>query len=160
MASAMGVKKISVNPVNARTPLAIINQFSSGASATASNAMQGQGGPKAVLSGALTANILVTSLNISGAGSLFFLGVSTQDTTSRTIRAKLTLDGVVVFDATSSAISTTADGIILVGTVLVNASGLGFCYGNIPFQNSCVLQIASSLSETNKIATLYSYATY
>lgn len=112
-----------------------------------------------VLSGALTAATLKTLLTISGAGELFHLMAYTKDGTSRTVRCRVTLDGVVVFDATTAAIALTNTGLIVVGADNLSAT-IVTNRGSMRFVTSCVVEVASSLSETDKMAIGYTAQTY
>lgn len=118
------------------------------------------GGEKTTLSGALTANTLKTVLNINGAGTLKTCAVQAKDATSRTLRLKITLDGNVVFDpGMSGAIAASGVSIIGVGGIsfLGSAGNYILTFERIPFNNSCLVEIASSLTETDKLALLYAY---
>lgn len=101
---------------------------------------------KEVLSGALTAATLKTILSITGGGVLEFIQTRQVDTTSRTHRMRITIDGTVVLDSTSSACVTSNNG----GTFITSP---------IPFSASLLVEIASSLTETDKIATGLKYRT-
>jgi len=116
---------------------------------------------KIVSSGSVTANTLKTILSITGAGYLDIVGISSVNTTARTHRIKITLDGItspqVAFDATSQEISTSYYGMLAIG----NATSIGSF--QIPtalptyFAKSCLVEFASSLTETDKQYLLYAY---
>lgn len=147
----------------ARVPAALIQANSvsgwAGISASLDNNLQ-VSGAKAILSGALTANTLATVLSITGAGSMRLLGITTVDATSRTLRLQLTLDGVVAFDSTSASIAAANSGdVVVAGSV--GASGIGaFGEADLPFKTSCVVKVASSLTETDKVKIRTKYWTY
>ena len=126
-----------------RVPTAIVNAFSSGSPAgvaiTRQNAAE-------ILSGAVTSGVLKTVLSHTGAGCLKNLYVYTKDSTSRTVRIKVTLDGTSVFDSTSSAIALSGAGLCVVGPVQDTAGDRVF------YNASLTVEIASSISETDKIA--------
>lgn len=103
-----------------------------------------------VASGALTANTLKTLIDRTGAGKINFLTVTAQDTTSRTMRIKITIDGVVVYNVTSAANVTNGGGIIAIGAYGPTAAAL--VYGCVEYDTSFKVEIASSLTETNKLA--------
>lgn len=109
------------------------------------------------LSGALTANVLSTMLSISGSGGLVsWLQVQSKDATSRTIRIKVTVDGVVVCDVTSAAIAAAQYGLQIVG----GGKASSFTSNNdipIKFNNSFLVEVASSLTETGTIDLGYRY---
>lgn len=119
---------------------------------------------KTTLSGALTANTLATILNITGtAGQMPALAVATNDATSRTIRVKVTVDGTSVYDFTSAATTTSGNGVSIVGfnTNLLLSGGSTQMTASAPikFRSSLKIEIASSLSETDKLTAYYKYNT-
>lgn len=137
----------------------IVNAFSAGgASASLSTAVTGNTSVLASSAGALTANTLKSVLSLTGRGSLRFAGAFATDTTSRTIRLKVTIDGASIFDATTNAITATNTGIIGVGTVATSALGyISVMMQPITFQSSCLVQVASSLTETDKVGSMLNY---
>lgn len=107
---------------------------------------------KEVLSGALTANTLATVLSLTGPGEVPLLTSYTKDGTARTVRTVVIVDGVTVFDFTSASIGVPNRGAIVAGQV----AGGGITQGNpIRFSVSLVVQQASNLTETDKIALAY-----
>ena len=142
----------------ARTPKVIVNKYSAGG-VTAQASEINSSSAVALVSGALTANTLKTILSITGAGSLNFLSLVTVDTTSRTVRLKLTLDGVVAFNATSAAITVAGNGLLAVGSGTSTSQG-PYAVEATHFNVSCLVEIASSLTETDKVTTYYTYRTY
>lgn len=110
-----------------------------------------------VLSGALTANVLATALSVTGAGEIGYLSLYSKDATSRTLRIKITVDGntTAVVDATSGAVAAANAGILIVGYLASSAAP----YVGIPiplrWNASLLIEIASSLTETDKIAIAY-----
>lgn len=143
-----------------RPPASIVNYFSAGGATL--YAVPAWLPAKQTLSGALTANTLKTMLTISGAGVLKFAGVQSLDTTSRTLRIKITLDGIVVFDATSAATTVSyATQVGVGGLTTYSQATPSFLpeLERVPFNVSCVVEIASSLSETDKLASLLAYET-
>lgn len=142
-----------------QTPKVLINNFSTTnwTPITCNTTTAQYFGFKSTLSGAMTANTLTTVLSVTGGGVLNILGAIANDTTSRTIRMKLTLDGVVVFDSTSSAITTAAMGGFCVGQG-EQATVTAF-YDAIPFTSSCLFEVASSLTETDKLTFYTRYRT-
>lgn len=108
------------------------------------------------LSGALTANTLKSMVNITGtSGSIPQCALITNDTTSRTVRLKITVDGAYDYDVTSSAIVSTGYGVVAAGSI---SFGVAFLLNDgepIKFKTSCQIWIASSLTETDKITLLY-----
>lgn len=101
-------------------------------------------------SGALTANTLVDLINESGsAGFLSHLSIYTNDATSRTLRIVVTVDGTIIYDYTSAAITATGTGAMLAGTYnpLLSSS-----LPPIAYTNSIRVQYASSVTETGKFS--------
>lgn len=109
------------------------------------------GRSKEVLSGALTANTLATVLSLTGPGEVPLLTSYTKDATVRTVRTVVIVDGVTVFDFTSASIGTANRGAIVAG------QWVGYVtQGNpIRFSVSLVVQQASDLTETDKLALAY-----
>lgn len=134
----------------------IVNYFSAGGvSANDVNASQSTNA-REVLSGALTAATLSTVLSITGAGSMAYLSAYTKDTTARTVRLFVIADGVTVFDATTNSIAVALRGLIAAGCIPAAATPGG---AEIHFNASCVVRVASSLSETDKVAIAYNLET-
>ena len=139
----------------------IVNAFSSGNNSRTLMATFGGGTvAKGYTSGALTANTLATILSVTGRGSINFASAYSADATTRTIRLKITIDGVSVFDATTNSISTNATGLVGIGGVIDSSTNYTMpIFQPVRFYSSCLVQIASSLSETNKITTDINYET-
>lgn len=137
----------------------IVNRFSAGGAAVgASISNSTNQNAKTTASGALTSATLATIHNITGRGRLNLLTAYVADTTSRTVRIVLTIDGTVVFDATSSAITIPGDGMVAVGVVTSASGALEF--QPIDFQQSMKVEIASSLTETDKVTVGINYETW
>jgi hypothetical protein len=134
----------------------IVNAYSSGGVQSGITVLGsvGNNATEVVPSGELTANVLATALSVTGGGEVPFLTVGTKDTTSRTVRAKVTVDGVVVFDATSSAVTILGSGMAVVGY-----NGGAGIYVQAPapirFNSSLLVEIASSRTETGKVSISY-----
>ena len=143
-----------------RTPRAIINRTSTtGATADTLDFAAGFN-IRQTTSGTLSAATLVDVLNITGSGELNFAACAGVDATSRTHRFKLTLDGVVVYDATTAATAALRTGIMLVGGMSSAASTPAMYVEKITFNVSCRLEYASSLGETAKTIFGTLYRTY
>jgi hypothetical protein len=113
-------------------------------------------GPVNRLSGACTAGVLRTILSVTGPGCISYLGYEAIDATIRAHRIKLTLDGNVVFDATTAS---TADILSAVTEVIGSVSPFsvtgsdywgGWQEMPVMFNASLLLEYASSLTETDK----------
>lgn len=114
---------------------------------------------RAGLSAALSAGVLSTALSISGSGSgyLDIFAATSVDATSRTHRVKITIDGTVVFDATTAAVSQADGGIVPVGNIVTSASTKTIMPFPMRFVSSCLVEYASSLGETAKTNYYYAY---
>ncbi len=113
---------------------------------------------KETLSGALTAATLATVNSITGRGRLNSLTAYAKDATARTVRCQLIIDGVTVFDATTNSVSAGGAGLVVLG--IMDTSAVTQVFQPIDFYTSCVVRIASSLTETDKIATGINYETW
>lgn len=145
-----------------RSTKSIVNYFSSGGvvspgavdiSASAIN------NAKEVLSGALTANTLKSVLSITVPGSMPYLAAYSKDGTARTIRLVVCVDGVIspyAFDSTTSSFSSANRGVIAAGVQAGNYVPGGPA---INWAASCEVFIASSLTETDKVAIAYNAET-
>lgn len=146
-----------------RPVTSIINEFSSGGVKSAmallpiAAGVAGYAGCKKVLSGALTASTYKELLSITGAGIIDMCGAVAEDTTSRTIGLKLVIDGVAVFDAVSSAITTAGMGIVALGICSSYSSYLMLVPQPCVFAKSLSIQVKSSLSETDMVRLGYNY---
>lgn len=108
--------------------------------------------------GALTANTLVTALSLSGQGAISLLGCAGVDVTSRTHRLKVTLDGTVIFDATSNAFTTAGGCHMAIGGFIPNASTFATpIFEQLTFNSSLLVEYASSVTETAKSLVFYRY---
>jgi hypothetical protein len=122
----------------------IINRFSSGGVSVSNVENFAVGNTLEVTApGAYTSGVLQTVISHTGRGRLNILSVYCKDSTSRTLRCRITLDGVVVFDATSNAIAASTNGIVPVGYYAT----VGVAPQQIDYQSSLLVEVASSLSE-------------
>lgn len=143
-----------VQPVSplGRTPAAIVNGYSSGG--VLSGGTTGAFNPIAqkILSGALTAGVAKPLLSIAGAGLLELCGSAAQDATVRAVTLIVIADGVTMFYSSTPAVAQSDKGIWAVGGM--GTGGTPFPVGQlpIPFASSLVVQLISSLTETDKNA--------
>jgi hypothetical protein len=138
----------------------IVNGFSSSGVAPNFISFSSIRGTKVNVSGALTSNTLATVLNITGtAGSMSQLAVSTVDGAARTIRVKVTIDGsgTATFDATSASVAASNYGVIVAGVTDTSASPLLVDGYPIKWKTSCLVEVASSVTETAKFNIGYRY---
>ena len=133
----------------------IVNYYSSGGVNSGAVLTGGAGtNAKEELSGALTSATLKTLLTVTGGGEVPLLFAHVKDTTSRTLRVRVTVDGTVAFDGTTSAITTANHGLIVVGQISTTSLVLASPSG-IRFNASLVVEVASSVTETDKVAIFY-----
>lgn len=108
------------------------------------------------LSGAMTLNTLKSFLSVSGTGGeMPVLSVRTNDATARTIRVKITVDGVA-YDFTSTSINSSGWGVTLAGS---NSSANPNFTPPIRWKSTFVIEIASSVTETDKLTIEWIYNT-
>ena len=142
--------------VHGRSPTTIINSFST--SPFTPEQVQ-TGLCKIILSGALTAATLATVLSVTGAGVIGVLYIRPVDATSRTIRLQVIIDGVTVFDSTSSTMASSTQGAFAIGSISSNNTYPISGDEAVPFNTSFVVKVASSLTETDKVAIGVRYRT-
>ena len=136
------------------TTKSIINAYSVAGWVAESINVVGVAGTKIVLSGALIANTLATVFSkTDGPCEFSQLYFETVDSTARTMRVKVTVDGVVAFDYTSASISTAQNGCCL--------AGMQHYLYSVPMSpirsaGTILIEIASNLTETNKFKIGYS----
>lgn len=136
-----------------RPPKTIVNGFStSGFTPMLSTAFGAQQGAKRVLSGSLTANTLKTVLSLSGQGIVNYLSFFSLFNITRTMRCKVTIDGNVVFDSTSAPFSSYDGGFVIGAASPVPSGAAAISLEQIPYYNSFVVEVASSLTETDNMA--------
>ena len=148
-----------------RVPKMLVNRASSGGVTDAGVllGLANTAGIKVVTSGALTAATLVTVLSLTGQGAVGILACAGVDNTTRAHRMKVTVDGVVVFDATTDSSSSWYAGIVVTGGLFLNGSAYNSILAvpdYIPFNSSFLVEYASSLTETAKTNFGYIYRTY
>ena len=110
-----------------------------------------------VASGALTANTYDETIAVTGPGIIRTVGVSSADSTSRSVGLKIIIDGATVFDKTTDPISTAGNGSFAVGYMHGTYRESVF-FEHIAFKQSLSLQIKSSRTETDKVNLLYMIA--
>ena len=114
----------------------------------------------AALSGAMTSATLKTALTITGRGRVNWLELYTNDATSRTLRMKLTLDGTVIRDHTTSAIAATSTGFVGLGVGVYEGGPFTMLFQPLTFTDSLLVEIASSVTETDKASFAYNYEVF
>jgi hypothetical protein len=124
----------------------ISNRFSAGGSSLTNVGASTTG--TVVASGVGTANTLKTLLTVNGSGYVpFLICYSNSATPAHTIRCKVFVDGVSVFDATTDTITTTVQrGIAVVDAVPSATSSVAPTGVPIRFSYSFVVLVASSPS--------------
>lgn len=117
---------------------------------------------KKILSGSMpTAGTLYTPTGfpLVGPGVVSFLDVYENDGTSRSLRCKVTIDGAVAFDSTSTtAVGAAGRGAEIIGTT--GSSVSAYIPDPMPFNTSFLVELASSNnSETNTMTVGIVYHT-
>lgn len=135
-------------------PTSIVNAFSANGATPITFGAVLQSELKVVLSGALTANVLATVLSLTGRGVVSWAAAAAVDATSRTHRLKITIDGTVVFDATTAAAAAANAGCLAIGSLVTNNIMVP---DNVPFNTSFLMEYASSITETGKTNFSYKY---
>lgn len=114
-------------------------------------------GMASVLSGAVTASTYKTILSITGSGVINFLGARTINSTAKIAALRVTIDGVVVFDGTTTSFAQANRVICALGFLThVTASGVNYLsYNPVAFNQSFLVEIMSSLTETDQTQLVY-----
>lgn len=116
------------------------------------------GSAATLLTPALTAGVLTNLLTIIGRAEVPILLLTAVDATSRQLRLQVVVDGVIVFDAMSNAIVTAGNGL---GAAAPLQPSSGIFAGNpIRSNNSIVVNVSSSVSETAKAQLTYASQTF
>lgn len=116
------------------------------------------GQTKIVLSGTQVAGVLAPVLSLSGKGAIGFLACANADATSRTHRLKVTIDSIVVWDATSPASVSMNNWLFAIGCALpFGAAQAQVIPDYLQFNKSLLVEYASSLSETGQTVLAYKY---
>lgn len=138
-----------------RATASIINYFSSGGVSLTNVGASASNNARELLSGALTATTLKSLLSFTGAGRLPYLAAYSKDTTARTVRLRVCVDGVTstyAFDATTDSMTVAGKGLLAAGAAPSNATASG---AEIVWNISCEIWVASSVTETDKVAIAY-----
>ena len=107
----------------------------------------------------MVASTLKTILSVAGGGSIDFLAAWVADATARTLRMRITLDSTVVYDFISASAATVSNGAVFIGGGNNNASNIANPQP-LAFNTSLLVEMASSLTETDKFSIGYRYITY
>lgn len=104
--------------------------------------------------------VLQTVLSATGRGTLNFLSMANYDTGTRTLRMKVTIDGVVVFDKTTPSTNVASNHYPVVGNVHVEAGSNGadvqvFAFEEIPFNSSLLIEVGSNVTDANSARVQY-----
>lgn len=117
-------------------------------------------GATAALSGSMTAATLKTALSITGRGRINWAALYSNDATARTLRMKITVDGSVIRDHTSASISAANSGFVGLGGGYFGGGANGLFYQPVRFGESLLIEIASSVTETDKATFAYAYEVF
>ena len=122
----------------------IINAFSAGGTSVTSLSSGATTGSLTVNAGGAysgTPGTLQTIISHTGRGRVNVLNAYATNATARTIRVKITVDGTVVFDATSASVSASGAGMKIIGSLDSSA----VVYQPIDYQESLLIEAASSV---------------
>lgn len=126
-------------------PATIVNAYSAGGVSTSSLGAGPSLNTVEVTAGSAysaSAGTLQTVISHTGRGRLNALAVYAKNATARTIRLQLTIDGTVVFNATSNSISASGTGMMVVGVVSTST----LVMQPIDYNESLLIEVASSVS--------------
>ena len=137
----------------ARSAKSIVNACSSGGVV-----LQGIGldSARQIYCGAVTANTWKTVLSVSSGGFVEWISAAQTDSTSRTIGLRVTIDGTVVFSATAPTAGGNGWGILAVGGYKSGNSNL-YQLGYVEFGSSLLVEVQSSITESDRVATYIHY---
>lgn len=128
----------------------IVNAHSSGGFLPSENLVNPLA--RSVLSGMLVAGEPKVILEVKGKGVAPLLSATSNDSTARTIRLIVRVDGGKPFDATTASFAVANRGIVAAGAIV----GSSFVPGEpIKYKSSLSVSVASSLSETDKVSLNY-----
>jgi hypothetical protein len=130
--------------------VASVVNSSSGTSGTTNDYINGSNITRPVkkyVVGSTTANVLKTAVSVTGSGAINWCALWQSDTTSRTLRIKVTIDSRVIYDVVSATNATAQWGLLPIGSI-VDSGGASFpIFQRIPFESSLLIEAASSLTE-------------
>lgn len=114
---------------------------------------------KTLAAATLVAATLQTALTIpSGRGTLNICHAQTSNATSKSVRLKVTIDGRVIFDSTSSVATNSAVTAVGFLTINENSTPTYMITGQpIAFKSSLLVEVASSATEATGINTMVNY---
>ena len=69
----------------------------------------------------------------------------------------MTIDGVVIYDKTSAAITTPGNGFPVIGSGNYDGFGSPVTFQPLRWNQSLLIEIASSISETDKLTVYWNY---
>lgn len=154
----MGIMDVGLPSSSGKVGRTRTTSLVGGAAAVAglNTSVNNSGNIATALSGICSAGVLKTAIQVNGAGRLNLFANYAVDATSRTVRVRVTVEGVIVYDRTSAAITVVGTGLMAVGAPI---SAGGVVFQPIDFYTSLLIEIASSLSETDKTTVAYNYET-
>lgn len=113
-----------------------------------------------ILAGTTVADTYKTLLNVTGAGFVNFLAGRTLNATSRNMAIRLTLDGIVVGERNIVGATAIGRTLVCVGSVqgsFASTTVAPLTFSKTRFNKSLLVEMQSSLAETNFIAALINY---
>lgn len=101
---------------------------------------------------------LQTLLSVTGAGALKFVAAKTMTNAVAAVRTKITIDGVVAYDETTSNTTATSQGLLSVGGITYEGTT---AYTVVPdrlhYNTSLLIEVGSVSGSTNTVACHYLY---
>lgn len=117
---------------------------------------------KKSLSGAVVANVLKKALSLTTTSGYLTIAALLKNSigTAQIIRMKITLDAVVVFDASTASSAGADKGLIAVGSVSTNATTTQVSVvpqSGVYFSDSCLIEFSSDTAIDNFMYTMIAY---
>lgn len=104
------------------------------------------------------AGTLQTLLSVTGAGALKFLAAKTMTNAVATVQSKITIDGVVVYNETTSNTSATSQGLLSVGGLTYEGTtNYSAILDRLQFNESLLIEVGSVSGSTNSVRCNYLY---
>jgi hypothetical protein len=110
------------------------------------------------LAGALTANTWKAIVNVTGPGYVNFAAAIVMAAASQTLGVRVTLDGVVVGNRSVPNMAANGRAVVLIGAVdSSNTSTTAVTMQSLRFNKSLLIELQSSLTETDSMAIIHNY---
>jgi hypothetical protein len=119
-------------------------------------------GMAVTLSGAVTANVYKTVLSITGAGVVNYLGARTLNSTAKIASLRVTIDGIVLVDIATTSVNHVNRILTAIGYLThTTATPIHYLsYNPVAFNSSLLVEIASSVTETDQTQLISNYVVF